>query len=692
MKISIALFLFLLFKVSILPAQYTLHIVVTCPANTNQVYVAGTFNDWNPENENYKLYPAGTNKQQIILHNIDTGKIELKFTRGNWELAESDGKAGATGNRECIIRSDTTLILTVAGWIDDYVDLSVLPDSTRFIAMIRRGFIFLDRNLDTSDKYATDIYALSLKLHSTQMEAYALDLQGNVLAKRGLIQEALNTDFKAIEVKNRLTDEDHGVGFVYNSIADLYYSNKDEIKAKEYYSLCLSMVPLPYNKGTGPNDFVLNSNNNLGEIFLHENNIDSALFYANRANAIGDGKYSQPLLLLGDIQQKLGNNDSAMKYFKRAAIAGSINKLTFVAQANQRIATMFNNKGQKDSALKYARSAFATATAIKNPFTIVNTGTFLVELFKKGNRLDSAFLYQEKVLQAKDSLFNMEKERQMQAGYYNQKMKEQDLAAQNEKFQSQLKIYALIGSLLILILLGLQYRSRLKTNFYKKAAVMEMKALRAQMNPHFIFNCLTSINRYIVKSDNKTASNYLTKFAKLIRLILDNSAADYITLDAEIQTLQLYMDMEALRFDHAFEYEIQTNDAAASENISIPSMLVQPYAENAIWHGLMQKEEKGKLWIRFLKQDDNVLKVEIEDNGIGRQKAKETESKDALKRKSYGMQISKDRIELINKLNKYNTSVKVLDMMDEDGKASGTKITIIIPVYKILSTDNIKKS
>ena len=297
-------------------------------------------------------------------------------------------------------------------------------------------------------------------------------------------------------------------------------------------------------------------------------------------------------------------------------------------------------------------------------------------------------MYQEKVLAAKDSLFNMEKERQMQASYYNQKMKEQDIAAQNEKFQSQLKIYTLIGSLLILILIGLQYRSRLKTNFYKKTATVEMKALRAQMNPHFIFNCLTSINRYIVKSDNKTASNYLTKFAKLIRLILDNSATDYISLDAEIKTLQLYMDMEALRFDNAFEYEIQTNEAAASENISIPSMLVQPYVENAIWHGLMPKEEKGKLWIRFFKRDDKILKIEIEDNGIGRQKAKETESKDALKRKSYGMQISKDRIELINKLYKYNTSVKVHDLTDENGKASGTKIIITIQVDKNLITGN----
>ena len=679
MKLSIALLFFLFHKVPIVYAQITLHIVVACPTNTNQVYVAGTFNNWNPGDKNYKLLPAGGSKLQIVLQNIDTGKIQFKFTRGYWESVESNGKADDIKNREFFIRGDTTLLLSIAGWMDDYTDLSQLSDSAKFIAMIQKGFYFLDRNLDSSDKYATDIYTLALKLNSIQMQAYAMDLQGNVFARRGLTAEALNADFKAIELKKQLPDANNGVGFVYNSIADLYYSNKDEEKAKEYYKMSINLVPSS-EKGSGVAGEYLNSNNKLGEIYLHENNIDSAFFYALKANELGGGKSSQPLILLGDIEQRKNNNTSAMRYYKQAdAVAIFSKQLTYASQANLRMAELFKNEGQKDSALKYSHIAFAKANETKNPYIIVNSGTFLVDLFKGNNKLDSAFLYQEKVLLAKDSLFNLEKERQIQAGYYTQKMKEQGLTAQGEKFQSQLKIYFLIVSLLVLSLLGWQYHTRLKTNFYKKTAEIEMKALRAQMNPHFIFNCLTSINRYIVKSDNKTASNYLTKFAKLIRLILDNSAADYISLDAEIQTLQLYLEMEALRFDDAFEYEIQTNDAASSQNICIPSMLVQPYVENAIWHGLMQKEEKGKLWIRFLRKDDNTLKIEIEDNGIGRKKAKESKSKDSLKRKSYGMQISRERIELINKLRKYNASVNVLDLADEQGNASGTRITIIIP-------------
>lgn len=692
MKIITALIIGSIIQSTAIYAQHKVTFVVHVPGKTDRAYIAGTFNGWDPGNENYRLHPAGATEQQVTLHDIPTGKIEFKFAKGEWEHVESDGKAGGIQNRECVITSDTVLHVSIAGWSDDYVDLSSLSDSAKFLAMISRGFYFLDRNLDSSDKYAAETNALALKLQSIQMQAFAMDLQGNVFAKRGLIQEALDTDLKAIELKKQITGADNGVAFVYNTIADLYYSNKDEVKALEYYKMSISLVPGSY-RGSGVNDVYLNANNRLGEIYLHANNIDSALYYAERANEMGGGKSSQPLILLGDIQLKSGSADSAMIYFRRAAIAADMsNKLTLLAQADRRIAELFNRMASGDSALVYARKAFAIAMDVKNPFTIVNTGTFLVELLKKANKLDSAFLYQEKILKAKDSLFNMEKERQIQSGYYNQKMQAQALITQDEKFQSQLKIYLLIGSLLILVLLGLQYRSRLKAGFYKETAVMEMKALRAQMNPHFIFNCLTSINRYIVKSDNKTASNYLTKFAKLIRLILDNSAADYISLDAEIQTLQLYMDMEALRFDHAFEYEIQTDREAAAENISIPSMLVQPYAENAIWHGLMQKEDKGKLWIRFIKQNENILKVEIEDNGVGRQKAKEAECKDTLKRKSYGMQISRDRIALINKLYKYSTSVNVQDLTDENGNASGTKITITIPIRKNYVAENIKLS
>ena len=224
-----------------------------------------------------------------------------------------------------------------------------------------------------------------------------------------------------------------------------------------------------------------------------------------------------------------------------------------------------------------------------------------------------------------------------------------------------------------------QHDAALKAAYEKRLAEVEMKALRAQMNPHFIFNCLNSINKYIVTSDHKTASNYLTRFSKLIRLILDNSASDMIPLQTEMETLELYVQMEAMRFHESFDHEIITAPGLAVETIYIPSMLVQPYVENAIWHGLLHKTNgKGLLQIHVNKTAAGRLKIIITDNGIGRQQAAGLKSKEVLRTKSYGMRISSDRIKLINDLYNIEAAVNIEDLYDVDGNAAGTKVTIRI--------------
>ena len=244
----------------------------------------------------------------------------------------------------------------------------------------------------------------------------------------------------------------------------------------------------------------------------------------------------------------------------------------------------------------------------------------------------------------------------------------------------------------ILIFILIRYRvavlhkeARLKAEFTQKMSEVEMRVLRAQMNPHFIFNSLSSINRYIVKSDHKTASEYLTKFSKLIRMILDNSATDLVSIEKEIQSLQLYIEMEALRFDHAFKYTIEIDEIIDQEECYIPSMLLQPYVENAIWHGLLHKETgNGKLIIKLSKISDTMLAAQIEDNGIGRKKAKEMKSKEVGKKKSYGMQISHDRLALLNPTNGEFASVLIEDLLNEKGIELGTRVTLHIPIqYKI---------
>jgi LytS/YehU family sensor histidine kinase len=214
----------------------------------------------------------------------------------------------------------------------------------------------------------------------------------------------------------------------------------------------------------------------------------------------------------------------------------------------------------------------------------------------------------------------------------------------------------------------------------QKMADVEMQALRAQMNPHFIFNCLNSINRYIVKSDQATASLYLTKFAKLIRLILDNSNNKNVILSNELDALKLYIDMEALRFDKKFSYEIKVDPNVATDSIEVPPLIIQPYVENAIWHGLLHKQTVGHLKIHISLPDSSMLQCVIEDNGIGRARAKELKSKSVTTKRSLGLKLTENRLSLLNKHAELNASVEIIDLVEDTEEATGTRVILKMPV------------
>jgi hypothetical protein len=220
---------------------------------------------------------------------------------------------------------------------------------------------------------------------------------------------------------------------------------------------------------------------------------------------------------------------------------------------------------------------------------------------------------------------------------------------------------------------------KLKAELGAKILESELGALRAQMNPHFIFNSLNSINSFIVSNNGEEASNYLGDFSSLIRLILENSKNEKITLAQEIDTLQYYLKLEALRFKNKFNYEILFDQELPISIIKIPPMIIQPYIENAIWHGLMHKEDNlGKVSILFNLNEDDDLIVIIEDNGIGREAAKQFKSNSLHKNKSYGMLITEDRLQLIQEKYGKKAAATITDLYNEKHIAKGTKVVIII--------------
>jgi ligand-binding sensor domain-containing protein len=214
---------------------------------------------------------------------------------------------------------------------------------------------------------------------------------------------------------------------------------------------------------------------------------------------------------------------------------------------------------------------------------------------------------------------------------------------------------------------------KLKTEFENRMLHLEMQNLRSQMNPHFIFNSLNSINSFIVENKTHLASDYLTKFSRLIRLILENSKNEVIPLEKEIETLKLYLLMESVRFSKKFDYEVIVADDLDEQMIKIPPMIIQPYVENAIWHGLLHKEEKGKVVVAINKIAEKI-QITIEDNGIGRDKAGELKSKNSTTNKSYGLQITAQRIKQLNVAN----TIDIIDLKDNKQHALGTKVNITI--------------
>ncbi|MEO6289258.1 MAG: two-component regulator propeller domain-containing protein, partial [Ginsengibacter sp.] len=213
-----------------------------------------------------------------------------------------------------------------------------------------------------------------------------------------------------------------------------------------------------------------------------------------------------------------------------------------------------------------------------------------------------------------------------------------------------------------------------------KAAELEMQALRAQMSPHFIFNSLNSINKFILQSDKLQASEYLTKFSRLVRLILQNSQASLITLESELEALRLYLELEALRFDNQFDFNISVAEDLDIEILKVAPLIIQPYAENAIWHGLMHKDDKGHLAINIYQEEDHILCCKITDDGVGRNRAAELKSKLAPTHKSMGMRITAARIEMLQQNKQLDTTIKITDLVLADGSAGGTEVMLKIPI------------
>ncbi|WP_233878933.1 histidine kinase [Chryseobacterium sp. 8AT] len=225
--------------------------------------------------------------------------------------------------------------------------------------------------------------------------------------------------------------------------------------------------------------------------------------------------------------------------------------------------------------------------------------------------------------------------------------------------------YSLIGVLVLLtVLIIFIFRTLKKVQIKNKKIALQ--SLRREMNPHFIFNSLNSVNHFIATNNELEANQYLTKFSKLMRGVMENSSEDFIPFQQELDLLQNYLALEKTRFSDKFDYEIEVDESLNTQSLKVPGMLIQPFLENAVWHGLRYRTDKGFLSLKFEKNNDS-LNIFIEDNGIGIEESKKQKTEHQKSRKGRGMKNTLERIALLNDLYKQNIECKITDKKEEPG-------------------------
>ncbi|MDW3192630.1 MAG: histidine kinase [Cytophagales bacterium] len=277
---------------------------------------------------------------------------------------------------------------------------------------------------------------------------------------------------------------------------------------------------------------------------------------------------------------------------------------------------------------------------------------------------------QRDLFERQQTINSLEKDRQLYENEIAILEQERTFQAESLSFQRR-SIYGLSLSLLTILGISLLlYRSNRKKNLSNQ--LLALKSLRSQMNPHFIFNALNSVNSFISMNDVREANRYLSDFSRLMRIVMENSQKEFIPLEEELEVLKLYLKLEHYRFQDQFQYELQIDDGLDSQDLQLPPMLAQPYIENAIWHGLRYKEEKGHLYVEMVHGKEE-LTITIKDDGIGRARSRALKTTNQKKNTSTGMKNTQERIDLLNAT--YGSDIRVLVKDLEEG----TEVTIHLP-------------
>lgn len=517
---------------------------------------------------------------------------------------------------------------------------------------------------------------------------------------RSLYPEALDTYLKAARIYEAIENiENIRYASILTNIGILYSRLDKYDLSLEYHNKSLELCKtMDYKIGEA------NASISIGNLYDTLEQHEKALSYYQEAlgmmteiknlNGIASARSN-----IGITYNNLKRYDEAINELEHAkSLFEDLNNIHNLSIVHECIGqALLENPNRSKAQLYEAKSNFNKALSYAKKSQSIQRESSVLENISKANAFlnnyESAYGEYMKAIKLRDSFLSTEKKEEiakLEAKYEYEK-KEATLKANHDKEQAVkeaeisrqkiIKNVSILGGsgIICASLIGFMLYKRKQqahakakeASFNLKVSDTELKALRAQMNPHFIFNSLNSILDYIAKNDTENATNYLTKFSKLMRETLEKSRENEITLNEDITILKTYMDIENKRSNYNFEYTIHIDKDLDPENTLIPPMILQPFVENSIIHGLRGIEKNGRITISFNVKDD-MLVCTVEDNGIGRQKSS-TLKTDSHKQ-SLGMSITKSRIDILNKKRNTNGTVDIID------QSKGTKIEVKLPL------------
>ncbi|SFR35364.1 Tetratricopeptide repeat-containing protein [Robiginitalea myxolifaciens] len=548
-------------------------------------------------------------------------------------------------------------------------------------------------------------YEEAIEFHKKALEAantadnvefriFSLNMLGVVYRRMESIKTALDYSTEALELANRIDNPSVGIkrskNVSLNSIGNIFKTLEQYDKAIEHFGLSLKLeAELGNTRGMAVN------NQNLGECLEAKGMLEQALVRYRKALEydIEIGSISGQAicrLSIGRVLIKQGNPEASLPLLAEAEQQARGTK------DQQIISEILINQGW--AAVKLNRLDTAEDLLLQgieigeelNFFSDLSTAYALLSEIaeRRGDHKASLEYYKtsEDYSHRVTNDVNIRYVNDVLQRYNNDQQNNQIelLNRENEIVKLKLrrnKTTLLVGALMLVmftLILYIVYRQyQLKSE--KKVMALEQSMLRSQMNPHFLFNSLNSIKLYIINNEQKNAVHYLNKFSKLVRKILEASSVRETSLEEELETIELYMNIENIRFNHEIDFEIVVDPEVNPASIRIPSLLLQPFLENALWHGLSSKKGNKTLRVNVEAPEKGSILITICDNGIGREAAQKLQENKVLKRKSVGIANTKERLANFSKDYQNRFDVSINDLYGETGEASGTCVSLKIP-------------